>query len=105
MGGLEGIRVCQYAPLISHLLFADDPLILMKENVQNAKTLRRVLDVYCQSSGQCVSTPKSSIFFSLNTCVLVREEVCRNLDILTEALTDTYLGLPTLVGVDRSECF
>ena len=27
------------------------------------------------------------------------------LNILTEALSDKYLGLPTIVGVDRSDCF
>ena len=27
------------------------------------------------------------------------------MNILTEALTDKYLGLPTIVGVDRSDCF
>ena len=62
VGGIEGIRVCRDAPSISHLLFADETLILMKANVQNANTLKRILEVYCGSSGQCVSTPKSSIF-------------------------------------------
>ena len=105
VGGLGGIKVCRNAPSISHLLFADDSLIFMKANTQNANALRRVLDVYCASSGQLVSTAKSSVFFSPNTSVAVREEVCRNLDILTEALSCKYLGLPTTVGVDRSDCF
>ena len=29
VGGIEGIRVCRNAPSVSHLLFADDSLILM----------------------------------------------------------------------------
>ena len=99
------MKVRRNAPLISHLLFADDSLILMRADLQNAVTLKRVLDTYCSSSGQLVSTPKSSIFFSPNTSVLVREGICGELDILTEALSDTYLGLPTMVGVDRSDCF
>ena len=28
-GELEGVKVCRDVPIISHLLFADDPLILM----------------------------------------------------------------------------
>ena len=32
-------------------------------------------------------------------------EVCTILDIMTEAITDKYLGLPPLVGVDRTDCF
>ena len=105
VGGIEGIKVSRNAPSISHLLFADDSLILMRATVQNASTLKRVLDTYCQSSRQRVSTPKSSIFFSPNTRVNERENVCGMLNILTEALSDKYLGLPTIVGVDRSAFF
>ena len=43
MGELEGVRVCRNAPSISHLLFADDSLILMKADTHNADTLKRVL--------------------------------------------------------------
>ena len=105
IGGIEGLRVCRNAPSISHLLFTDNSLVLMKATDQNANTLKRILDTYCASSGQRVSNAKSSNFFSPNTGVLVREGVCGILDILTEALTDKYLGLPTMVGVDRSDCF
>jgi hypothetical protein len=31
--------------------------------------------------------------------------VCETLNILTELLNDKYLGLPALVGADRSDCF
>ena len=55
-GGIEGIKVCRDAPSISHLLFADDSLVLMKASNHNANTLKRVLDTYCASSGQRVST-------------------------------------------------
>jgi hypothetical protein len=42
--GIEGVRVCRNAPSVSHLLFADDSLILMKANLVNSTSLRRVLD-------------------------------------------------------------
>ena len=105
IGGLEGVRVCRNAPHISHLLFADDSLILMKADSHNASTLKRILDTYCASSGQLVSNAKLIIFFSPNTNVNTRENVCTELNIETEALSDTYLGLPTMVGVDRTDCF
>ena len=85
--------------------FADDSLILMKADVKNATSLKGALDEYCAASGQRVSVKKSSIFFSPCTFVDTRVEVCTILDILTEAITDKYLGLPPLVGVDRSDCF
>jgi hypothetical protein len=52
-----------------------------------------------------VSFAKSSIFFSPNTNVLIRAEICQALHIDTEAISDKYLGLPAIVGADRSDCF
>jgi hypothetical protein len=105
VGGIDGIRVCRNAPSVSHLLFADDSLILMREDMTNATSLQQVLDSYCANSGQMVSVAKSSIFFSPNTNVLLRSEICEVLHINTEAMSNKYLGLPTLVGADRSDCF
>jgi hypothetical protein len=105
IGGIEGIKVCRNAPSVSHLLFADDSLILLKADLNNAISLKQVLDTYCANSGQLISVAKSSIFFSPNTTVEVREDMCNILDINTEALSDKYLGLPALVGADRSDRF
>ena len=67
--GIEGIRVCKNAPAISHLLFVDDSLVLMKEDMNNATSLRLVLDQYCASSRKLVSEAKCSIYFSTNVNV------------------------------------
>jgi hypothetical protein len=40
-----------------------------------------------------------------NTHLDVRVEVCNTLDIQTEVISDKYLGLPTMVGMGRSDCF
>jgi hypothetical protein len=102
VGGIAGVRVCRNAPSVSHLLFADDSLILMKADTNNATSLPHVLDTYCANSGQMVSLVKSSIFFSTNTNALSRSEICEALHITMEAISDKYLGLPTsleLIGV------
>jgi hypothetical protein len=41
IGWLEGVRVSRNAPSISHLLFADDSLLLMKASMENASTLKK----------------------------------------------------------------
>jgi hypothetical protein len=77
----------------------------MRADHGNATSLRNILNDYCAASGQLVSEAKSSIFFSPCTEIDMKVEVCNILNILTEAITDKYLGLPPLVGVDRSDCF
>jgi hypothetical protein len=91
--------------MVSHLLFADESLILIKADRKNALKLKDILDSYCASSGQKLSENKSSVFFSPNTIVEERMEVCQILNIMTESLNDKYLGLPAMVGIDKSECF
>ena len=104
-GNISGVKVCRDAPPVTNLLFADDSLILMKANQHNAAALKSTLELYCAASGQLVSVEKSSIFFSSNTKVGIKEQLCTPLDIMTEALNDKYLGLPSNVGVDKIDCF
>ena len=102
---ISGVKVSMEAPSVSNLLFADDSLILMRANAMNAEALRAVLNSYYAASGQMVSVEKSSIFFSPNTSADSKTEICQELHIDTEALSDKYLGLPAMVGADRSDCF
>jgi hypothetical protein len=74
----------------------------MKANAANATTLWNVLNTYYASSGQLVSDPKSSIYFSPNTDDEDKDAVCSILNIHSEALSEKYLGLPSQVGMDRS---
>jgi hypothetical protein len=67
--------------------------------------LQQVLDDYCANSGQLISVDKSSVFFSPNTQVDVQVQICNTLNINTEAISEKYLGLPAIVGADRSDCF
>jgi hypothetical protein len=74
--GIEEIRVCRSAQSVSHLLFTDDSMILMKANLINAASLRQSLDQYSANFGQMVSEAKCSIYFSPNVDVKVKVEVC-----------------------------
>jgi hypothetical protein len=74
--GIEGVKVCRNAPSVSHLLFANDSLILMRADIINATSLRQVLEEYCASSGQMISESKCSIFFSPNVDVNLRVDIC-----------------------------
>lgn len=92
------MQVGVHAPWISHLLFADDCLVFTQASKRGAERLAELLERYRVGSGQLVNKNKSAVFFSENCSQEVRQEVRDGLEIITEALGERYLGLPTSVG-------
>lgn len=52
---------------MSHLLFADDSLILFRADGGDARYLQDILHTYEECSGQMINKEKSTIMFSSNT--------------------------------------
>lgn len=93
-GRLQGISICENAPSITHLLFVDDSLLLLKVNDENANCLQHVLQLYEDCSGQMINKDKSSVLFSRNTKNEEKKAFLAALQVSQEARTDKYLGLP-----------
>jgi len=104
-GVLEGVSICNNAPSITHLLFTDDSLLLLKVNDESANHLRHVLQLYKECSGQTINKDKSSIMFSRNTETAAKESFMEILDISTVASCERYLGLPVYVGGSKRKTF
>ena len=104
-GELEGVKVCQDAPSINHLLFADDSLLLLKNDVRSANHLQDILSLYENCSGQTINKDKSSIMFSQNAKTVDKEQMMTALDIRVEARNDKYLGLPVYMGKSKEKTF
>ena len=66
-GRLQGVSICAKAPSITHLLFANDSLLLLKADERDANHLRHVLQLYEACSRKMINKEKSSILFSKNT--------------------------------------
>ena len=49
--GVQGIAVALTAPLVNHLLFADDSLLFFEANEASATRVNGLLRVYCDASG------------------------------------------------------
>ena len=102
---LEGIKVAPIAPVVNHLLFADDNLLLFKSSVEAAVTVSNLLDIYWKASGQRINNEKSSIYFSKGCPQEMRDNIKQNLNMHNESLSDRYLGMPTDVGQSKMGTF
>lgn len=90
---------------MSHLLFADDSLILVRANREDALQLQNILEVYESCSGQMINKGKSAVMFSKNTPAEKRSEVRRTMQIEKETGNEKYLGLPVYVGRSKKNTF
>jgi len=104
-GETIGVRVCQEAPSINHLLFADDSLLLFKIVDGSAEHLQNVLSLYEDCSGQTINKDKSTVMFSRNTSEEVKLALMTNLEISAEARNDKYLCLPVSMGKSKVQTF
>ena len=66
-GRLHGVSIRRRAPIISHLLFADDFLLFCRATMEEVRCISDTLQLYATSSGQCINFEKSSVYFSSNT--------------------------------------
>jgi hypothetical protein len=98
---LRGIRVAPSAPMVSHLLFADDSLLFFKANGENATEVRDD----CRASGQQVNMDKSSIHFSKGCSHSSRGEIMDLLQVHNQSLSEKYLGMPSDVGSSVNGAF
>lgn len=83
---------------MTHLFFVDDSLLFCMENTSKCMELINILNAYEKASGQKNNTGKSSIFYSLNTPLKVKEEILRILGPMQDTRHKKYLGLPSIIG-------
>lgn len=68
-GLISRVKICPNEPsvCVSHLLFADNSLILFHAKREDAMHLHSILRLYEQCSGQMINKLKSAVLFSYNT--------------------------------------
>ncbi|XP_074301425.1 uncharacterized protein LOC141632812 [Silene latifolia] len=98
MGSLHGIRVANNAPLVSHLLFAEDSIFFTRARIEEADATNSILRRYEDASGQLVSLAKTTVSFSKGIPLQKRSNLATRLGIVEVQEQERYLGLPTVVG-------
>ncbi|KAK2454351.1 hypothetical protein QL285_001920 [Trifolium repens] len=65
-GDIYGVKICRNAPIISHLLFADDCFLFFRATENEAMIMKNILATYEAASGQSINLLKSELFCSRN---------------------------------------
>jgi hypothetical protein len=84
-------------PVISHLLFANDTL-LMEATKEQAHLIEDALRRYEKSTGPLINPTKCSILFGADCMQANQERVKQILQIGRTTMEEKYLGLPTREG-------
>ena len=104
-GLIHGSQICQSAPTITHLLFADDSFLFFHATRGETEIIKGLLNTYERLSGQSVNFQKSGIHFSSNVKQAVRSELSSILGVTNNLQDSKYLGLPSLIGRSKKRVF
>jgi len=100
---IQGIRVSNGRPQISHILFADDSLFFLKADHKNSSNLLAIFKDYETASGQTINLEKSSITFGNRVFQHTRDSIMQILQIPNIGGGGKYLGLPEQFGRKKKE--
>ncbi|CAM8900015.1 unnamed protein product [Rhodiola kirilowii] len=105
LGLIEGIKICKGAPVVLHLMLADDCMIFLKARQDSVGWIKDVLRRYEAVSGLKINYSKSEGVCSSNVKEDFRKMAREGLQIkLVEAHSD-YLGLPMLFSNRKAALF
>ncbi|XP_055959779.1 uncharacterized protein LOC130014847 [Mercurialis annua] len=101
----SGVKLNRHCPPISHLLFADDSIIFSSAAPHCLQSIKSMLQQYGDATGQLINYSKSGVFFSANVDSSYRNYVSTFLTIPSLPARQHYLGLPAILGQNKSHTF
>ena len=99
------IKLSRGGPALSHICFADDLILFAEASVSQVRVIRKVLENFCEASGQKVSLDKSVIFFSENVHRDLATLISNESGIKGTKELGKYLGMPVLQKKINKETF
>lgn len=76
---IKDVKVARSAPSISHKFFADNAYIFSKVSMESVENVLQILNLFKKASRQQINVDKSSVFFSRNTSIFLKYELCQKL--------------------------
>ncbi|XP_024196014.1 uncharacterized protein LOC112199199 [Rosa chinensis] len=104
-GSIKGLLMSPTAPVIHHLLFADDSFLFGEATVHECQAFKNLLSIYARALGQMINLQKSSVVFSGNVSQQVRNHLSSILGVKCVKEHGLYLGLPIHVGHNKNAIF
>ncbi|CAM8956265.1 unnamed protein product [Rhodiola kirilowii] len=105
-GGLiEGIKICRNAPVITHLMFADDCVLFLKARSDSVDRISEILRRYEEISGQKVNYAKSEMVCSKNVPEELKLRFKDELQFKMVESHSSYLGLPLIFSNKKTILF
>ncbi|WJX55356.1 Protein DETOXIFICATION 41 [Trifolium repens] len=104
-GDWRTLRACRNGHLVSHLMFADDLLLFGEATEKQVQCTIRILNAFCNMSGQEVSREKTSILFSKNVDRNTRVKLVQMSGFRESNQLGKYLGVPLKGRAPRREDF
>ncbi|CAL2268930.1 unnamed protein product [Prunus armeniaca] len=102
---LQGVSICRGAPPVPYLFFVNDCFLFARATLDNCRAITAALAWYESVSGQKVNFQKSAICFSKNVMQQAQRGMPSFLGVACVDQHTQYLGLPMVVGRNRSACF
>ncbi|KAL4354337.1 hypothetical protein GQ457_06G012550 [Hibiscus cannabinus] len=104
-GRLPAVRASKHGPPVNHLLFADDSLVFLRNDMSEVHCRKDILSTYSAVSGQKVNFAKSTAYFSPRTPSKHRLAVHVALGVHEVSNPGIYLGIPILIGKNKYGVF
>ncbi|KAL9664105.1 hypothetical protein QQ045_019502 [Rhodiola kirilowii] len=105
LGLIKGIRIYRGAPVIQHLMFADDCLLLLSARKDSLSWVKSILRRYEAVAGQKVNLSKSEVVCSKNIIEDYREQITEGMQMKLVDSHSAYLGIPITFSNRKTTLF
>ncbi|KAE8719829.1 hypothetical protein F3Y22_tig00109925pilonHSYRG00012 [Hibiscus syriacus] len=95
-GRWKPIRLCSNIPALSHLFFADDLVLLAEASIEQCDVIQGILELFCKSSGQKINMQKTTIYYSKNVDLDLKNSINASFGFQEVQNLGKYLGVPLL---------